>query len=104
MITTTENIEAERCQCCNEPLMPDESRWNRGSYPSVLGGRICSDCENQFSRKPFKIACETDLEKDYAAFLKGKRDYGIKVQITCADGSEILSPVSDRMAKAFLRG
>lgn len=101
MITTTENIEAERCQCCANPLKLTEGYR---SYPSALGGRICCDCEDKFSRKPIPKEGQTALEYDYKQFLAGKRDYGIKVQITCADGSEILTPVSDRMAKAFLRG
>lgn len=79
-------------------------RREKFGHPAAGGGRICDTCEGQFSRKPIKSEPQSDVEKDYAAFLKGKRDYGIKVQITCADGSEILSPVSDRMAKAFLRG
>lgn len=104
MITTIENIDAERCQCCNTLIRKSESVYDRTSYASVLGGRICADCESQFSRKPIKSEPQSDVEKDYAAFLKGKRNYPMAVRITCADGSEICTPVNERLAKAFLRG
>ncbi len=110
MIATTKQLEQLFCVCCGNPVDNEpRSAWQKAptsSLPSVTGGRICCECDSQIQRTPVSkylgSAGQTAVERDYKAFLDGKRDYPILVQITCADGSEILSPVSDKAAKAFL--
>lgn len=105
MITTTEHIESkEGCCICGFKFEPPANnlRCNLTSYPALFGGRICSDCENKFKRNKIPSSGQTEVERDYKAFLDGKRNYPIRVQITCADGCEINSPISDKAAKSFL--
>lgn len=96
MITTTKQINAMKCDICNVDIETIPSR------PALFGGRICCDCDGKFKRNNIPSSGQTPVEKDYKAFLDGKREYAITVRITCADGCEINSPISDKAAKSFL--
>ena len=101
MITTTKHIDAMKCDICATELKPD-GKPEVPSVPALFGGRICCYCDHQFKRSTITSSGQTAVEKDYKAFLDGKRNYPIRVQITCADGCEINSPISDKAAKSFL--
>lgn len=101
MITTTKHIDAMKCDICATELKPEHSR-EVPSVPALFGGRICCNCDHKFKRSTIPSSGQTPVEKDYKAFLDGKREYAITVRITCADGCEINSPISDKAAKSFL--
>lgn len=96
MEQTEENKAEEPCAICGKETNGDRT------FPALFIGRICVDCEHSTKRNKIAVAWQTELEKDYKAFLDGKRDYPIQVRIVCDSGEEILSPVSDKLARAFL--
>lgn len=43
------------------------------------------------------------LEKFYKEVIDGKRDIGLKVEITLTDGSTFKGPTKDRLVRIFMR-